>query len=343
MNGFTYDKNAKRWRRADGSQIRLGNRILTKTGDYLQLNSDGTTTKIGTRGKGITKEWAAEAKRRKIDSTLDNQAMMSGLVNQNGRWRPDSNDITTKIKNENGNSYFLGKDNVWRNTVNGTAYGVKPAAQQQTAQDSGPESYAGKFTQWLSEKVGHKLGNKSSELLGTAAYMTPYVGNALSAMDAYQNFKKGDIKEGLINTLFALPLVGNVGSVLKGGLRLASIGRNAARTAKAANAIKTVDKGLKAWQPINNFGSKALKGYMMVSLPKTAYTMYDAYGNINKTKEKIKPYADIYNQAKNQGLSDQQISQYLGMDTKELDQIKTFANNSTLDIFGKMLTDDNFS
>ena len=81
----------------------------------------------------------------------------------------------------------------------------------------------------------------------------------------------------------------------------------------------------------------------MVSLPKTAYTMYDAYGNINKTKEKIKPYADIYNQAKNQGLSDQQISQYLGMDTKELDQIKTFANNSTLDIFGKMLTDDNFS
>nr|DAR23049.1 MAG TPA: hypothetical protein [Caudoviricetes sp.] len=35
MNGFTYDKNAKRWKRADGSQIRLGNRILTKTGDYV--------------------------------------------------------------------------------------------------------------------------------------------------------------------------------------------------------------------------------------------------------------------------------------------------------------------
>lgn len=342
MNGFTYDKNAKRWKRADGSQIRLGNRILTKTGDYVQLNSDGTTTKIGTKGKGITKEWAAEAKRRKIDSTLDNQAMMSGLINQNGRWRPDSNDKTTKIKNENGNSYFLGRDNVWRNTVNGMAYGAKPATQQQTVQDSGPESYAGKFTQWLSEKAGHKLGNKSSELLGTAAYMTPYVGNVLSAMDAYQSFKKGDIKEGLMNTLFALPLVGNVGSVLKGGLRLASIGRNAARTAKAANAIKKVDKGLKAWQPINNFGSKALKGYMMISLPKTGFQMYDSYNTVKKAKEEMKPITDMYQEFRNKGLTDQQISQGLGMDAQKLNQIKTFAENDTLGILGKSLTDDNF-
>ena len=343
MNGFTYDKNAKRWKRSDGSQIRLGNRILTKTGDYVQLNSDGTTTKIGTKGKGITKEWAAEAKRRKIDSTLDNQAMMSGLINQNGRWRPDSNDKTTRIKNENGNSYFLGRDNVWRNTVNGMAYGSKPAIQQQTTQDSGPESYAGKFTQWLSGKAGHKLGNKSSELLGTALYMAPFgIGNVLSAADAYQNFKKGDIKEGLINTLFALPLIGNVGGAIKGGLRLASIGRNAARTAKAANAIKTVDKGLKAWQPINNFGSKALKGYMMISLPKTAYQMHDAYNKIDEAKKAYKEYADIYHEFKNKGLSDQDISQGLGMNTEDFNKMKTFADNSTLDIFGKMMTDDNF-
>lgn len=342
MNGFTYDKNARRWRRADGSQIRLGNRILTKTGDYVQLNSDGTTTKIGTKGKGVTKEWAAEAKRRKIDSTLDNQAMMSGLVNQNGRWRPDSNDKTTRIKNENGNSYFLGRDNVWRNTVNGRAYGAKPVTQQQAVQDSGPESYAGKFTQWLSEKAGHKLGNKSSELLGTAAYMTPYVGNVLSAMDAYQNFKKGDIKEGLVNTLFALPLVGNVGSVLKGGLRLASIGRNTARAARAANAINTVNKGLKAWNPVNNLGSKALKGYMMVSLPQTGVQMYDSYNTVKKAKEEMKPLTDMYQDFRNKGLTDQQISQGLGMDAQKLNQIKTFAENDTLGIFGKALTDDNF-
>lgn len=342
MNGFTYDKNARRWRRADGSQIRLGNRILTKTGDYVQLNSDGTTTKIGTKGKGVTKEWAAEAKRRKIDSTLDNQAMMSGLVNQNGRWRPDSNDKTTRIKNENGNSYFLGRDNVWRNTVNGRAYGAKPVTQQQAVQDSGPESYAGKFTQWLSEKAGHKLGNKSSELLGTAAYMTPYVGNVLSAMDAYQNFKKGDIKEGLVNTLFALPLVGNVGSVLKGGLRLASIGRNTARAARAANAINTVNKGLKAWNPVNNLGSKALKEYMMVSLPQTGVQMYDSYNTVKKAKEEMKPLTDMYQDFRNKGLTDQQISQGLGMDAQKLNQIKTFAENDTLGIFGKALTDDNF-
>lgn len=342
MNGFTYDKNARRWRRADGSQIRLGNRILTKTGDYVQLNSDGTTTKIGTKGKGVTKEWAAEAKRRKIDSTLDNQAMMSGLVNQNGRWRPDSNDKTTRIKNENGNSYFLGRDNVWRNTVNGRAYGAKPVTQQQTVQDSGPESYAGKFTQWLSEKAGHKLGNKSSELLGTAAYMTPYVGNVLSAMDAYQNFKKGDIKEGLVNTLFALPLIGNVGSVLKGGLRLASIGRNTARAARAANAINTVNKGLKAWKPVNNLGSKALKGYMMISLPQTGVQMYDSYNTVKKAKEEMKPLTDMYQDFRNKGLTDQQISQGLGMDAQKLNQIKTFAENDTLGILGKALTDDNF-
>lgn len=342
MNGFTYDKNAKRWKRADGSQIRLGNRILTKNGDYVQLNSDGTTTKIGTKGKGITKEWAAEAKRRKIDSTLDNQAMMSGLVNQNGRWRLDSNDKTTRIKNENGNSYFLGRDNIWRNTINGKAYGAKPVTQQQAVQDSGPESYAGKFTQWLSEKAGHKLGNKSSELLGTAAYMTPYVGNVLSAMDAYQNFKKGDIKEGLVNTLFALPLVGNVGSVLKGGLRLASIGRNTARAAKAAQAIRTVDKGLRAWQPVNKLGSKALRGYMMVSLPQTGVQMYNSYNTVKKAKEDMKPLTDVYQNFRNKGLTDQQISQGLGIDAQKLNQIKTFAENDTLGIFGKALTDDNF-
>ena len=338
MNGFTYDKNAKRWKRADGSQIRLGNRILTKTGDYIQLNSDGTVTKIGTKGKGITKEWAAEAKRRKIDSTLDNQAIMSGLINQNGRWRPDSNDKTTRIKNENGNSYFLGRDNIWRNTVNGKAYGTKPVTQ--TVQHSEPESYAGKITQWLSDKFGHKLGNKQSELLGTALYMAPFgIGNAISAADAYQSFKKGDIKEGLINTLFAIPLVGNIGGAIKGGLKLASIGRNATRTAKMVNKV---DKGLKAWQPVNNLGSNALKGYMAVSLPQTAYTMYDGYNAIKKAKEDIKPLTDMYQSLRNNGLTDQQISQGLGIDAQKLNQIKTFAENDALGIFGKALTDDNF-
>ena len=47
-NGKTYGKGV--WRREDGSIIPMGNRIRNSDGSYLQLNSDGTSTKLYDKG-----------------------------------------------------------------------------------------------------------------------------------------------------------------------------------------------------------------------------------------------------------------------------------------------------
>lgn len=47
-NGKTYGKGV--WRREDGSIIPMGNRIKNSDGSYLQLNSDGTSTKLYDKG-----------------------------------------------------------------------------------------------------------------------------------------------------------------------------------------------------------------------------------------------------------------------------------------------------
>ena len=42
---FTYNSQEKRWYN-NGQRINLGNRIKNSDGSYLQLNSDGTSTKL---------------------------------------------------------------------------------------------------------------------------------------------------------------------------------------------------------------------------------------------------------------------------------------------------------
>lgn len=42
--------------------------------------------------------------------------MRAGLIKDRvGKWRLNSTDLTTKTKQVNGKSYFVGKDRVWRN------------------------------------------------------------------------------------------------------------------------------------------------------------------------------------------------------------------------------------
>lgn len=334
MSGFTYDKNSKRWLKADGNQVRLGNRILTSNGDYIQLNSDGTTTKIGSKGKGITQDYANYAKAHKINTDLDNQAMINGLIKDNNRWRPNTGDKKTRIINKNGRSYFLDSDGSWRNTQNGIEYNqdIKSLSKSSnSALPKGPESYAGKAAQWLSGVFGHKLGNKTSELTGTALYMIPFLGEGLSAMDAYNNFKKGNIKEGIINTLFAIPGLGKIGR----GARALSV------SGKAFKAAGAINKGLKVIKPIEQIGHGALNGYMMYSMPKMGVDLYKGYNSIKQLKNDSKDAIDIYNQLKRQGQSNQQIKQFLGMDDQQFNMLKTISENNTWGILGKYLTDDN--
>lgn len=63
MAGITFDKSTRYktssgktygsgvWRREDGTIIPMGNRIRNSDGSYLQLNSDGTSTKLYDKGK----------------------------------------------------------------------------------------------------------------------------------------------------------------------------------------------------------------------------------------------------------------------------------------------------
>lgn len=341
MSDFTYDKSRKRWLRADGSQVQLGNRILNKKGDYIQLNSDGTTTTIGTKGKGLNSSYVSWAKQHKINTALDDQAMKAGLIKENNQWRPNNTNKTRTIT-KNGRTYFLGTDGSWRNIFNGLEYNqdIKSlkASNKDTA-NQGPESYAGKTAQWISDIFGHKLNNKASELAGTAIYMVPFLGEGISALDAIDNFRKGNIKEGLINTLFAIPGVGRIGRGVKAAAALKG----------AFNTAKTIKKGLNYWKPIEKGAGGLTKMYMAYSLPEAGANMYKAYKGAKQAKEEYSDITNAYKDLSKQGYSDQQIQQIFSnygeqnISNQDFNTIKTLANsNSVGDLLWKGLTEDNF-
>lgn len=54
---YIYDPKKKRWiNQVTGQTALLGNRLKTKEGDYIQLNSNGTVTKVGFVSGGLSKE-----------------------------------------------------------------------------------------------------------------------------------------------------------------------------------------------------------------------------------------------------------------------------------------------
>ena len=113
----------------------------------------------------------------------------------------------------------------------------------------------------------HKLKDNKANLLGTSLYFIPGFGNALSAGDAIDDIRRGDWGNATMNTVFALPFIGNVGRYIKSGLQ-------AAKLAKTANLVGKGVKGLeKVKKPANYF----LNAKLLYDVPEDSITLYNSY------------------------------------------------------------------
>lgn len=215
MTNFVYNKQKKRWYRKDGSEVKLGNRILGSNGNYYQLNSDGTTTKIGSVSGGLDKSYIDWKKKHNqaVNSTLENNAMRSGLIKDKaGKWRISSTDHNTKTRQVNGKSYFFSKDRVWRNFDTGLKI------SEQTKQDLAAKNKALAKLEYgnSDESAWDKIKNHglvsgaidvgldwagvdknsgirtAAELASNGLYMIPGVGTALGLADAGLAAARGD-------------------------------------------------------------------------------------------------------------------------------------------------------
>ena len=83
---FTYNSQEKRWYN-NGQRIRLGNRIKNSDGSYLQLNSDGTSTKLY---DDKTKRFTRGANNKLLVNRQDMDNIKAQHVFQNNKWRNDS-------------------------------------------------------------------------------------------------------------------------------------------------------------------------------------------------------------------------------------------------------------
>lgn len=83
---FTYNSQEKRWYN-NGQRIRLGNRIKNSDGSYLQLNSDGTSTKLY---DDKTKRFTRGANNKLLVNRQDMDNIKAQHVFQNNKWRKDS-------------------------------------------------------------------------------------------------------------------------------------------------------------------------------------------------------------------------------------------------------------
>lgn len=83
---FTYNSQEKRWYN-NGQRIRLGNRIKNSDRSYLQLNSDGTSTKLY---DDKTKRFTRGANNKLLVNRQDMDNIKAQHVFQNNKWRNDS-------------------------------------------------------------------------------------------------------------------------------------------------------------------------------------------------------------------------------------------------------------
>lgn len=208
---YTYNKQKKRWY-SNGRTIRLGNRILNSNGDYVQLNSDGTVTKVGSVSKGLDQNYLNYLKKHnlKINTTLEDNAMKSGLINQNGQWGKNSTDTKTKTKIINNKTYFLAKDGKYRNFETGLTkdqqdkydLNQKKKYIDKKTNVASNNNVLGKIrnqgvTDGLIDYVGDEIGLSEDQkdlakLVSTSAYFIPVVGNVLAAGDAVSAAIRGD-------------------------------------------------------------------------------------------------------------------------------------------------------
>lgn len=250
---------------------------------------------------------------------MSNFNMSSLSIGKDGNYRDSQGNIVAKkgqalsgsawkyLAQKYGTAYA---NNVSKQTRSGATYSNGkwiPAQKRATAQTNnpGPDSLTGKAIKWFGDKTGlYHIGNTASDLAGTAGYFIPGVGSALSAADAVNDFKKGNYGEAAMDAVFAIPFLGNIGKVVKTGLRLGNM-------AKAANAV---GKGMKVIHKVEKPAQWALNAKLAYDLPGIGKTMYDSYNQVANAKRQIKPYMQQIQQARQQGASENDLRRALGQD-----------------------------
>lgn len=148
------------------------------------------------------------------------------------------------------------------------------------------------------------LGQTASDIAELGVYFTP-IGNYASLVNAGDAFIRGDWKQGLLNAVYAIPIIGNAGKIMKTSMNVAKALNKTKTLRTLQNVANTSDKVGR----VAGYGLLGVGGYQLgnsfVSGIKSA--MEDDNSDISEIKE-------LYNQAKQNGYSDSEIKQIMGED-----------------------------
>ena len=266
---------------------------LGKDGYYRDVNGN----KIAQKGQPISgAAWRYLAS--KYGGDYANRSSMNtrnGNIYQNGRWR--LNDVRSS------------KEGRWQ-----------PNKPQNNRPTDEAESIGGNVVQCLGDNTGlYHINSTASDLAGTAGYFIPGVGNAMAAGDAYNAARRGDWGKAAINTVFAIPFIGNIGRGLKVGLY-------AAKLARAAN---TVGKGVKVLSKVERPANLALNTKLMYDVPQIGSSLYTGYQNVKNTKQQLQPLFNQVKQARRQGVSETDIKNILGDSYNDFNILSSRDNSFT--------------
>lgn len=114
------------------------------------------------------------------------------------------------------------------------------------------------------------------------AYFIPGVGSALAAGDAINSFAHGNIKEGFMNTLFAIPGLG-------GGLKLAGVGlKGLGKATKLVSKVPKLSKVGKVSESLMNTG-KDFKAISVDPRFQKDLRLYGTIGQVSGTGMALQP------------------------------------------------------
>ena len=122
-----------------------------------------------------------------------------------------------------------------------------------------------------------------------------------------------------MNTVFAIPFIGNIGRGLKLGLQ-------AAKFAKAANQV---GRGVKAISKIEKPANWALTAKLVYDVPQIGSSLYTGYQDVKNTKQQLQPLFNQVKQARKQGASEADIKNSLGGSYNDFNILSSRDNSFT--------------
>lgn len=241
---YIYDPKKKRWiNQITGQTALLGNRLKTREGDYIQLNSNGTVTKVGSVSGGLSKEYIALKKKlgQAVDIKAEDTAMRQGLIKdrQTGKWRLDTED-KRKTKVIDGRQYYFrnvgnGKG-VWTNFDTGLDLSTDKAKIEKTIQQN------------IKKKLDKKKDESISEKIGKLGIISGLVDAGLDKIGVENELARAGV-QAASNFVYSIPLVGTTLSLADAGI-LAANGRYGDAAAAIGFGLLPGGKSLKTFKQL---------------------------------------------------------------------------------------------